>query len=205
VIGRLRGEIVAKHPPMLLLDVNGVGYEIEAPMSTFYDLPAVGEKTTLFTHLAIREDAHVLYGFIRETDRGLFRSLLKVSGVGGKMALAILSGMNAGEFAQCIQAGDIASLTRVPGVGKKTAERLVVEMRDRLDQISASDVFVPGAVGGAQRAESPTTEAASALVALGYKPVDASRMVKAVAADAGTDPTSEQLIRAALQSVAKKG
>lgn len=203
MIGRLRGEILVKHPPMLLLDVNGVGYEIEAPMSTFYDLPAVGEKVTLFTHLSVREDAHVLYGFVRQSDRGLFRSLLKVSGVGGKMALAILSGMNAGEFTQCIQAGDIASLTRVPGVGKKTAERLVVEMRDRLDQVPAGEPFAPGAGTGAQHPDTPATEAVSALVALGYKPTDASRMVKMVAVDAGNQ-TSEQLIRAALQAVANK-
>jgi len=204
VIGLLRGVVLAKHPPQLLLDVSGVGYEIEAPMSTFYDLPAVGEKATLFTHLAIREDAHVLYGFVRDTDRRLFRALLKVSGVGGKMALAILSGMNAGEFAQCIQAGDIPSLTRLPGVGKKTAERLVVEMRDRLEQVPAGDaVTVGGRDVGAAVAESPVNEAVSALVALGYKPADASRMVKAVTANAG-EQTSEQLIRAALQAVAKK-
>jgi len=198
VIGRLRGEILSKHPPVLLLDVHGVGYEVEAPMSTFYDLPAVGETATLFTHLAIREDAHVLYGFVREAERALFRALLRVSGVGGKMALAILSGMTADEFSFCVQAGDVATLTRVPGVGKKTAERLIVEMRDRLENVAK----VPGAVSVTAGAmtESPLAEATSALVALGYKPTDASRMVKGVAGD---DMASEQIIRAALQSVAK--
>jgi Holliday junction DNA helicase RuvA len=198
VIGRLQGEILSKHPPVLLLDVHGVGYEVEAPMSTFYDLPAVGEKATLFTHLSIREDAHVLYGFVREADRSLFRALLRVSGVGGKMALAILSGMTADEFSFCVHAGDVAALTRVPGVGKKTAERLIVEMRDRLENVTR----VPGTVSvttGAV-AGSPLVEATSALVALGYKPADASRMVKGVA---GEDMASEQIIRAALQSVAK--
>ena len=198
MIGRLQGEILSKHPPVLLVDVHGVGYEVEAPMSTFYDLPAVGEKATLFTHLAIREDAHVLYGFVREADRSLFRALLRVSGVGGKMALAILSGMTADEFGFCVQSGDVATLTRVPGVGKKTAERLIVEMRDRLDPVTK----LPGtlSVTAAAVAESPLAEATSALVSLGYKPADASRIVKSVA---GEDMASEQIIRAALQSVAK--
>ena len=130
MIGRLRGRVLAKQPPFLLLDVNGVGYEIEAPMSTFYQLPAGDEPVVLHTHLAVREDAHVLYGFARESERALFRLLLKVSGVGGKVALGVLSGMSADEFGRAIRGGDIAALTRLPGVGKKTAERLVVEMRD---------------------------------------------------------------------------
>ena len=133
MIGRLRGELVVKHPPQLMLDVQGVGYELEAPMSTFYQLPALGQQVSLFTHLAIRDDAHVLYGFAREAERALFRSLLKVSGVGAKMALAILSGMSADEFGRCVQQGDSASLVRLPGIGKRTAERLIVEMRGRLD------------------------------------------------------------------------
>ena len=201
MIGRLRGEILAKHPPVLLLDVHGIGYEVEAPMSTFYGLPAVGETVTLYTHLSVREDAHVLYGFGREADRLLFRTLLRVSGVGGKMALAILSGMNAEEFGRAVRSGDVAGLTRLPGVGKKTAERLVVELRDRLAPAPAGAAF--GADGGsvAGGPESADAEATSALVALGYKPADAARMVKAVAADG---LSSEQLIRAALQSVAPK-
>ena len=135
MIGRLRGEIVYKHPPQLMLDVNGVGYELDAPMSTFYDLPGVGETVTLVTHLAVREDAQILYGFLRESDRTLFRSLLKVTGVGARMALAILSGMDAQRFALCVQQEDVTALIRLPGIGKKTAERLIVEMRDRVDRL----------------------------------------------------------------------
>jgi Holliday junction DNA helicase RuvA len=201
VIGRLRGEILAKHPPVLMLDVHGVGYEVEAPMSTFYGLPTVGETVTLYTHLSVREDAHILYGFGREADRALFRTLLRVTGVGGKMALAILSGMNAEEFGHAVRAGDVTGLTRLPGVGRKTAERLVVELRDRLAPVSSG--AVPGAAGSglAGGPDSADAEAASALVALGYKPADAARMVKAVAAEG---LSSEQLIRAALQAVAPK-
>lgn len=142
MIGRLRGEIVVKRPPHLLVDVGGVGYELEAPMSTFYDLPAVGAAVLLHTHLVIREDAHVLYAFAREAERALFRSLLRVSGVGPKMALAILSGMNADEFARCVQRDDAAALSRLPGIGKKTAERLIIEMRDRLARPDAADFGV---------------------------------------------------------------
>jgi Holliday junction DNA helicase RuvA len=201
MIGRLRGEIVYKRPPQLMLDVAGVGYEVEAPMSTFYALPEVGAKATLLTHLAVRDDAHVLYGFAKEGERELFRSLLKVSGVGAKMALAILSGMNSEEFARCVQAADIAALTRLPGVGKKTAERLVVEMRDRLEQIgTVSGAAVAFASNVAPKADSPETEAVSALVALGYKPAEAERMIRRVDAPGGN---SEQLIRAALKAVAR--
>ena len=135
MIGRLSGELVYKRPPFLMVDVHGVGYELEAPMSTFYDLPLQGGQVTLFTHLAIRDDAHVLYGFASDSERALFRMLLKVSGVGAKMALAILSGMSADEFSLCIQRDDTAALVRLPGIGKKTAERLVIEMRDRLDKL----------------------------------------------------------------------
>ena len=132
MIGFLRGVLRDKQPPSLLIEVQGVGYEIEAPMTTFYDLPAPGETVTLFTHLAVREDAHTLYGFSKRSDRKLFRALIKVNGVGARLALTILSGMDASRFAHCVQAGDTASLVKLPGVGKKTAERLVVEMRDRL-------------------------------------------------------------------------
>jgi len=196
MIGRLRGEIVSKHPPQLLLDVHGVGYELEVPMSTFYDLPAVGETVTLLTHLVVREDAHVLYGFLREADRALFRSLIKVTGVGARMALAILSGMDARRFALCVEQQDIAALVRLPGIGRKTAERLVMEMRDRVDGLGAGmpAVAVP-ATGGKDAALS---DAISALIALGYKPVDASRMARA--ADGGAK-TSEEIIRAALKAV----
>jgi Holliday junction DNA helicase RuvA len=132
VIGLLRGKILAKQPPSLLLDVHGVGYEVDAPMTTFYDLPEVGAEVTLFTHLAVREDAHTLYGFIALSDRTLFRSLLKVNGVGARLALTILSGMNAQTFIACVQAGDADALVKLPGIGKKTAERLIIELRDRL-------------------------------------------------------------------------
>ncbi len=202
MIGLLRGRIVRRHPPFLLVDVAGVGYEVEAPMSTFYALPEGEGEVILHTHLAVREDAHILYAFAREGDRALFRALLKVNGVGGKMALAILSGMTADEFALCVQAGDIAALTRVPGVGKKTAERLVVEMRDRLEGLSGNaaplqPMATPAA--GSTPAD-PVADALSALVALGYKPADASRMVRAVdAAGCGT----EDIIKAALQGAVK--
>jgi Holliday junction DNA helicase RuvA len=198
MIGMLRGRVLHKQPPFLLLDVNGVGYEIEAPMSTFYKLPLGDEEIILHTHLAIRDDAHVLYGFAAESDRALFRSLLKVSGVGGKMALAILSGMTADEFSLAVQAGDAAALTRLPGVGKKTAERLIVEMRDRLDKLDIQPVGggVSSALGQASKAHSPLDDALSALEALGYKPADALRMTKSVDCEGlGT----EEIIRAALQ------
>jgi Holliday junction DNA helicase RuvA len=195
VIGRLHGRVVARRPPYLLLDVNGVGYEVEAPMSTFYDLPEGDAPVILHTHLAVREDAHVLYGFIREADRSLFRALLKVSGVGGKMALGVLSGMSAEAFGQAVQQADHASLTRLPGVGKKTAERLVVEMRDKLDGLVGGTPTMP--TGGAtQAAGSPDQDAVSALIALGYKPPEASRMVSKVFGD-GMD--TEAIIRAALK------
>jgi Holliday junction DNA helicase RuvA len=197
MIGMLRGRVLHKQPPFLLLDVNGVGYEVEAPMSTFYALPLGDETVTLHTHLAIRDDAHVLYGFTAESDRALFRALLKVSGVGGKMALAILSGMTADEFSLAVQAGDAAALTRLPGVGKKTAERLIVEMRDRLEKMGTP----PGgatAPGGAAPAggHTPLDDAISALLALGYKLADAQRMTKAVDCEG---LATEEIIRAALQ------
>jgi Holliday junction DNA helicase RuvA len=196
MIGFLSGILRDKQPPSLLLDVQGVGYEVEAPMTTFYDLPGVGEKVTLYTHLAVREDAHTLYGFSKASDRSLFRTLIKVNGVGAKMALTILSGMEAGQFALCVQAGDTAALVKLPGVGKKTAERLVVEMRDKL-----SDWGTPQTAAGAPLAQAdvanPVEEAVSALIALGYKPPEASRMVRQVQ---HADLSTEQIIRAALQA-----
>jgi len=200
MIGRLRGEIVLKQPPWLLLDVNGVGYELEAPMSTFYDLPAIGEQVTLVTHLAVREDAHTLYGFLRETDRALFRDLLRVTGVGARMALAILSGMDARRFAQCVAQEDHAALIRLPGIGKKTAERLVIEMRDRVaGLLGEGGGSMATAVGSARppAAAEPLSDAIEALIALGYRPVDANRMARAVAEGA---KTSEEIIRAALRA-----
>jgi Holliday junction DNA helicase RuvA len=202
MIGRLRGEVIAKHPPQVLIECAGVGYEVEAPMSTFYDLPAVGESVTLVTHLLIRDDAHVLYGFRSEHDRALFRALLRVTGVGAKMALAILSGMDAARFAQCVEQEDIAMLSRLPGIGKKTAQRLVMEMKDRIAELGQGSAT--SQTLGAERAaamaapDDPLTDAVSALVALGYKPADANRMARA--ADDGAK-TSEEIIRTALRAV----
>lgn len=205
MIGRLRGQIVYKRPPFIMIDVHGVGYEIEAPMSTFYELPLQEGEITLFTHLAIRDDAHVLYGFASESERTLFRALLKVSGVGAKMALAILSGMSGKEFAQCIQQDDTAALVRLPGIGKKTAERLIVEMRDRLDKIdglgATSSGHTSSATDGLPSVSTPVSDAVGALIALGYKPNDASKMVRLINCDG---LASEEIIRLALQGVATK-
>lgn len=199
MIGRLRGDIIEKRPPWLLLDVNGVGYELEAPMSTFYDLPPVGEPVTLITHLVVREDAHTLYGFLRETDRLLFRDLLKVTGVGARMALAILSGMDARRFAQCVEQEDHTALMRLPGIGRKTAERLVIEMRDRVGA-HAAGLPAPSAPSRTTATDpAPLNDAIEALIALGYRPLDANRMARA-ADDGGK--TSEEIIRAALRGLA---
>jgi len=192
MIGSIRGRIVSKTPPQLMVEVSGVGYEIEAPMSTFFLLPSVGEEVFLLTHLVVREDAHILYGFGTHDERRLFRSLIKVSGVGPKIALALLSGINVEAFAMCVQNQDIAALTKVPGIGRKTAERLVVEMKDRLGPSSEVAVSAVARAPGAN----PEAEAFGALVALGYKPAEATRLLKA--AGPGTHST-EELIRRALQ------
>jgi Holliday junction DNA helicase RuvA len=196
MIGRLRGTLLDKQPPYLLLDVQGVGYELQAPMTTFYELPATGGTVTLYTHLAVREDAHQLYGFAKTSDRELFRHLLRVNGVGARLALTILSGMDAGAFAGCIQAGDTAALVRLPGVGRKTAERLIVEMRDRLEALSGITLVEPGTAIPRALA-TPTEEAVTALIGLGYKPPEASRMVRAIDT---ANLSSEEIIRAALQA-----
>ncbi len=204
MIGRIRGTLVHKQPPDILVEVGGVGYEIQVPMTTLFQLPPLGGEVSLVTHFVVREDAQLLYGFIDERDRRLFRQLIKVSGVGPKLALTILSGMDSGSFARCVQRDDISSLVALPGVGKKTAERLLVEMRDRL-----KDWFGPaGAVGGLAaggEALAPVAnmaaDAEGALVALGYKPQEASRMVVAVNDDSVT--SSEDLIRRALKSTVK--
>jgi holliday junction DNA helicase RuvA len=193
MIGSVRGRIVSKTPPQLLVEAGGLGYELEAPMSTFFHLPAVGEEVRLLTHLVVREDAHVLYGFGSEDERRLFRSLIKVSGVGPKIALALLSGLSVEAFARCVQSQDVASLIKVPGIGRKTAERLVVEMRDRL-QASGG-----GGASAVPVGASPEAEAFGALVALGYKPMEATRLLKAVGP--GTHST-EELIRRALKGAA---
>ncbi len=198
MIGRLKGILLTKQPPDLLIDVNGVGYEVEAPMSTFYDLPPAGKEVVLLTHQVIKDDAHSLYGFLRETDRSLFRSLLRISGVGAKLALTILSGCSADEFARMVQEKDAVALTRLPGIGKKTAERLIMEMKDRLGDLGDLGVRLPGTSAAAGTGPAGADgEAQSALIALGYKPVDAARMVKAVANDGDS---VEQIVKAALKS-----
>ena len=199
MIGFLRGKLAAKHPPALLLDVNGVGYEVEAPMSTFYGLPGVGAEVGLHTHLVVREDAHVLFGFGTERERSLFRELIKVSGVGPRIALGILSGATVDEFHRCVETQDTAALTRIPGIGRKTAERLIVEMRDRLKALGSGTPFgVKGPIGsGAQAAPNPHAEAFSALVALGYKPPEVTRLLQKVDASV---TTTEELIRHALRA-----
>ena len=194
MIGFLRGQILRKQPPHLLIDVHGVGYEVEAPMSTFYDLPEAGSEVTLYTHLVVREDAQVLFGFGSEAERRFFRSLIKVNGVGPKLALTILSGISVDGFVRCVRENDSAALTRLPGIGKKTAERLVVEMRDRLDEA--------GGPGVADAVALPRDEALSALVSLGYKPQEANQMLGAIK-EAGL--SSEELIRRALQGALRTG
>ncbi|WP_455198440.1 Holliday junction branch migration protein RuvA [Kaarinaea lacus] len=199
MIGRLRGTLLEKHPPQLLIDVNGVGYEVQAPMTTFYELTETGNEVILHTHLAISEHAHVLYGFLRESDRALFRELIKVSGVGPKLALAILSGMSSDEFAGCVQSGDSTALTKLPGVGKKTAERLVVEMKDRLKDWQGISVTPESGGQPAAPATDAVKDAISALVSLGYKSQEASKMVSHVECEG---LASEEVIRQALKSVA---
>ncbi len=192
MIGRLRGVLVHKQPPWLVIDVHGVGYELEAPMSTVYDLPEIGREVVLFTHYAQKEDSVALYGFLRESERRLFRDVQKVSGIGAKIALAVLSGVSVDEFARLVQAGDVTALTRIPGIGKKTAERMVVELRDRAaDFAGAGNTLNAGAIGDAQ------SEATIALQQLGYKPAEAARMARDAAAP-GDDAAT--IIRKALQS-----
>ncbi|HEX7047013.1 MAG TPA: Holliday junction branch migration protein RuvA [Gammaproteobacteria bacterium] len=199
MIGFLRGRIVAKQPPVLLMDVGGVGYEVEAPMSTFYELPEIGNDVTLHTHLVVREDAHLLFAFASESERWLFRQLIKVSGVGARVALTILSGASVEQFARAVQEGDAASLTRLPGIGKKTAERLIVEMKDRLKDAATSNTGAPMKLGAAPAL--PVDEASDALIALGYKPQEAIRMIKGIETE-GLTP--EEIIRRALQATVKK-
>ena len=196
MIGRLRGVIVYKAPPWLMVDVGGVGYELEAPMSTFYDLPEVGREVTLFTHYAQKEDAVNLYGFLRENERRLFRDVQKVTGIGARIALAVLSGVSVEAFGQLIGHGDVTALTRIPGIGKKTAERMVLELRDK-----AGNFVGAGGAAGPQLAaapgQDPVAEATVALQQLGYKPAEAAKMARDAAAE-GDDVAV--VIRKALQS-----
>ncbi len=201
MIGSIRGILAAKRPPDILVEVGGVGYELQVPMTTLFQLPETGAEVSLVTHFVVREDAQLLYGFIHEDDRSLFRQLIRVSGVGPKLALTILSGMDAASFARCVHADDVASLVALPGVGKKTAERLLVEMRDKLEEWLAR----PGrggdgaAIPARSRAGEVVADAEEALITLGYKPQEASRMVAAVNDDSVVN--SEELIRRALKAV----
>jgi holliday junction DNA helicase RuvA len=196
VIGFLHGRIAAKTAPTVTVDVSGVGYELEAPMSTFLNLPAIGESVHLITHLVVREDAHIPYGFATEAERRLFRNLLKVSGVGPKLALGVLSGMSVEGFTRCVLAEDVTTLTRIPGVGRKTAERLIIEMRDRVKTQPAM-LGSPGTPAGAD----PQSEAFDALIALQYKPTEATRLLKGISPGAHT---TEELIRLALQGAIRE-
>jgi holliday junction DNA helicase RuvA len=192
MIGRLKGILIHKQPPWIVVDVHGVGYELEAPMSTIYDLPDVGREVVLFTHYAQKEDSVSLYGFLRDSERRLFRDVQKVSGIGAKIALAVLSGASVDEFARLIQTGDVTALTRIPGIGKKTAERMVVELRDRAADFVTGSVTSSLGIGADAQ-----SEATSALQQLGYKPVEAARMARDATAS-GDDAAA--IIRKALQS-----
>lgn len=199
MIGRLQGKLISKTPPQLLVDCQGVGYEVEAPMTTIWALPELNETVTLLTHLVVRDDAHLLFGFATEAERALFRSLLKVSGIGAKVALSILSGIETDEFIRCVNSGDSARLTSLPGIGKKTAERLVVEMRDRVAELPDSIGSTPGASGSPKPSPAdPASDAISGLIALGYKPAEASKLIHALDAE---DKSSEDLIREALKNL----
>lgn len=198
MIGFLRGRLVLKRPPALVLEVGGVGYEIDAPMSTFFALPEVGQDLLLHTHLAIREDAHQLFGFLTEAEKSLFRTLLKVNGVGSRVALGILSGISVDEFVRVVEAQDAARLVRLPGIGKKMAERLIIELRDRLDDLIGGSALVKPVMGIGDA--SAVDEAEAALVALGFRPQDAKSLVQKIYA---TNRTSEDLIRLALQSTTR--
>ena len=202
MISHIHGVLLEKQPPILVVDVQGVGYEIQAPMSTFYQLPDRGEKVSLHTHFVVREDAQLLYGFHDHNERAMFRALIKVNGVGPKMALAILSGIEANAFARCVHDNDAAALTRVPGVGKKTAERLIVEMKDRLKewQVEPAAESAPQTDSGVNGSD-VVAEAESALIALGYKPQEASRAIAAVNDDGAQ--SSQDLIRLALKSMVR--
>ncbi|GGC86364.1 Holliday junction branch migration protein RuvA [Halopseudomonas salina] len=200
MIGRLTGVLLEKQPPHILLDVQGVGYELDAPMSTFYKLPGLGQSVTLHTHMVVREDAQLLYAFVEKRERELFRELIRLNGVGPKLALALMSGLEVDELIRAVQAQDTSALVRVPGVGKKTAERLLIELRDRFKAWEAlPGSFKPlGGEGASLAPASQSSDAVSALISLGYKPQEASRAVAAVEEDG---MTSEELIRRALKGI----
>jgi len=198
VIGSLRGRLESKQPPWIVLEVGGVGYEVETPMSTFFQLPGTGAEVRLLTHLLVRDDAQQLYGFATEEERALFRNLLKVSGVGARMALAILSGISVDGFRRCVEYEDTASLVKVPGIGKKTAERLIIEMRDRVAAVGPSGVA--GAPAGTAPPEDARGEASTALMALGYRAAEVTKLLRQVDTE---DMSAEEIIRQALRQAAR--
>jgi len=203
MIGRLTGTLIEKQPPRVVIDVHGVGYEIEAPMSTIYELPESGQTITLHIHQGVRDEVPVLYGFLSDSERNRFRSLIRINGVGPKMALAILSGISADELRRCIEQKDITTLTRLPGIGRKIAERLTLEMQDRLDSLGSGEAHNVASLGSGSVgavANHPRAEASAALVALGYKPAEADRLLSGLDDDGHT---SETLIRAALQKAVR--
>ncbi len=199
MIGRLNGKLAIKKAPQILIDCQGVGYEVDVSMSTFYQLPSEGEMVSLWTHLLIKDDQHALIGFYTDQERSLFRQLIKISGVGPKMALTILSGISEPDFVLCVQSSDVTTLTRLPGVGKKTAERLIMEMKDKLETLSGDSLSAELGNTPAAVHHSAVDEAIEALIALGYKPADASKMIKSAAQGAGSS-SSENLIKLALQN-----
>jgi len=192
MIGSLRGRLTSKHAPAIIIECHGVGYDVETPMSTFFELPAIGKDLFLFTHLLVREDAQILYGFATQDERALFRTLLKVRGVGARIGLAILSAMSVSDFNRCIELEDTAALSKIPGIGKKTAERLIIEMRDRIDT-SAGNVVRIDVEKGAK------SEAVDALVALGYKPAEVNKLIATLDVDG---QSAEDIIRLALRQAA---
>ena len=198
MISRLAGILLSKQPPLMVIDVGGVGYEVEAPLPVFYDLPEAGQPVVILTHLSVKEDSHTLYGFAGEAERTLFRQLLKISGIGAKLALTILSGASSEELARYVVERDAAALTRLPGIGKKTAERIIIELRDKLDSLPAGTGISAG--GSQAPAGTALGEAANALIALGYKPQEAGRMARQVAQP---EMSVEEIIRHALQSTVK--
>ncbi|CBL46860.1 Holliday junction resolvasome DNA-binding subunit [gamma proteobacterium HdN1] len=208
MITHLSGTLRHKQAPQLVIDVSGVGYELDAPMTTFYRLPSLGERVELLTHLVVREDAHVLFGFATQEERSLFRALIKVTGIGPKVALAILSGIEVPQFVRCINCHDVSALIRIPGVGKKTAERLIVEMQDRLPRTletsltALQEESLLGENTRPQQAHRPLDEAEAALIALGYKPQEAARCLNALNTEG---LSSEQLIRQALKNMVRAG
>ena len=200
MISRLTGILAAKRAPQILIDCNGVGYEADVSMTTFYQLPEVGQQLSIWTHLLVKDDSHSLVGFSDEAERRLFRQLIRINGVGPKMALAILSGIDDQQFALCIANGDVAMLTRLPGVGKKTAERLIIEMRDKVDALMSDSASPSLAVSN----HSAASEAVEALQALGYRAVDAEKMISRAQQEGEAASSASQLIKLALQASVKR-